>query len=204
MSRPCPRLILVRHGETEWSITWTGRSDIPLTTKGEQVVKDGAGRLVGDDLIIDPKRCLRAIISPRQRAQKTFHLAFLSEDVREWDYGDYDGLVTADILKINPAWNIWNDGCPGGESVEQMQQRVDSVIAKVCKWHQEYLEDSTSDKPDVIIFAHGHFGRVLITRWLGFPLAEGKHFNLGTASVSVLGHGHKGAERVLEVLNVQF
>ncbi|KAK2461657.1 hypothetical protein APHAL10511_006120 [Amanita phalloides] len=214
MSRPQPRLILVRHGETDWTITGqhTGRSDIPLTMHGEKVVKDGAWRLVGDGLIIDPKSCLRAIVSPRQRASKTFHLAFahteeppheISEDVREWDYGDYDGLTLTEIHNIDGTWNVWKDGCPGGESVEAMEKRVDSVIAKVRGWHQEYLENSTLDKPDVLIFAHGHFGRVLVTRWLGYPLADGRRFTLGTASISVLGYGRDGGQ-VLQVLNEQF
>ncbi|KAF8634473.1 hypothetical protein AX15_000913 [Amanita polypyramis BW_CC] len=211
MSRPDPRLILIRHGETEWTLNGrhTGRSDIPLTANGEKVVEKGAPRLVGSNLLIDPNKCFKAIVSPRQRALKTFRLFFahtreppheVSDDVRDWDYGDYDGLTSADILRSNPTWIIWKDGCPGGESVKEMETRVDSVVAKVREWHRTYLEDKTSEKHDVVIVAHGHFGRVLIARWLGYPLADGRHFNLGTASVSVL--GYKRGEGTLDGLNV--
>ncbi|KAF8634472.1 hypothetical protein AX15_000913 [Amanita polypyramis BW_CC] len=160
-------------------------------------------------VLIDPNKCFKAIVSPRQRALKTFRLFFahtreppheVSDDVRDWDYGDYDGLTSADILRSNPTWIIWKDGCPGGESVKEMETRVDSVVAKVREWHRTYLEDKTSEKHDVVIVAHGHFGRVLIARWLGYPLADGRHFNLGTASVSVL--GYKRGEGTLDGLNV--
>ncbi|KAG6878639.1 hypothetical protein C0993_001162 [Termitomyces sp. T159_Od127] len=143
MSRPMPRLFLIRHGETEWSINGrhTGRTDIPLTARGEKQVLDQAKKVVGDGLVIDPKNLCTVFVSPRQRAHKTFHLLFshlqeephhiLTEEVREWDYGEYEGLLSSEIKQKNPSWAIWVDGCPGGESVAEMEARVDTVIAKV-------------------------------------------------------------------------
>ncbi|KIL71798.1 hypothetical protein M378DRAFT_155407 [Amanita muscaria Koide BX008] len=214
MPRPSPRLIVLRHGETRWTISGrhTGLSDIPLTKNGEDVVKLGAPNYVGEGRLIDPGRCYKVLVSPRQRALRTFKLAFahtkepphvVAPDVQEWNYGDYDGFTSSDIHKMNPTWDIWTDGCPGGESVEEMQARVDGVIAKVHQWHREYLEDNSSNKPDVMVVAHGHFSRVLVARWLGYPLPNGKHFNIGTASITVLGYAHGSlSEPVLDVLNI--
>ncbi|KAG5647607.1 hypothetical protein DXG03_008960 [Asterophora parasitica] len=121
MSRPMPRLFVVRHGnETRSGTLQTGRTDIPLTARGEQQIKDKAQIIVGDGLIVDPKNLSTVFVSPRQRAHKTFHLLFghlpelphhiLSEEVREWDYGEYEGLLSSEIKQKNTTWNIWNDG----------------------------------------------------------------------------------------------
>ncbi|PPQ67064.1 hypothetical protein CVT25_005665 [Psilocybe cyanescens] len=224
-SRPMPRLFIVRHGhrnasdserfqgQTEWSQNGqTGRSDIPLTNTGIEQVKKMAPLLVGDGLLLDPKNICTAQVSPRQRATKTFHLLFehtgvfphyvLTEEVREWDYGDYEGLKPAEIKKINPTWKIWNDGCPGGESVEEMQARVDRVIKKVREYHREYKEEGKHTR-DVLIVAHGHFSRVLISRWINFPLCLGTHFNVEPGSVSILSYNHDSLdEPALNGLNL--
>ncbi|KAF8973877.1 histidine phosphatase superfamily [Flammula alnicola] len=207
-SRPMPRLFLVRHGETEWSQNGrhTGLTDIPLTERGVEQVKKISKALVGDGLVIEPKNLCTVQVSPRQRARKTFELLFehlgklpdhvLTEDVQEWNYGDYEGLKPAEIKKLNPTWKIWYDGCPGGESVEQMQARVDKVISK------KYKEEGIHTR-DVLIVAHGHFNRVLISRWINFPLCLGTHFNVEPGSLAILSYNHNSLdEPALNALNL--
>jgi len=212
--RPMPRLFVVRHGETEWSKNGrhTGFTDIPLTAPGEEAVKQIAHRLVGPGLAIEPENLCNVLVSPRQRAHRTFELLFdhienkpkytLTEDVREWTYGDYEGLTSAEIKKIDPNWQIWTNGCPGGESVEQMTARVDAVISKVCDYHREYKEEGTNTR-DVLIVAHGHFSRVLISRWIKFTLRLGTHFNVEPGSVAILSYNHNSLEEpALNALNL--
>ncbi|KAI0697127.1 phosphoglycerate mutase-like protein [Cytidiella melzeri] len=213
-SRSMPRLFLIRHGETEWSLNGrhTGRSDIPLTARGEDETKQRALQLVGPGKVLDPANLCMVFVSPRKRAHNTFHLLFdhlekvphhqITEEVREWDYGDYEGLKPNEIKAKNPTWTIWNDGCPGGESTEEMRTRVDSVIAKVKEHHREYLEKGTVSR-DVVIVAHGHFNRVFIARWIKFPLALGTHFNVEPAGIAVLSYNHRNLEEpALNALNL--
>ncbi|KNZ75644.1 hypothetical protein J132_02418, partial [Termitomyces sp. J132] len=204
----------------------TGRTDIPLTARGEQQVLAKAHKIV---VIIDPKNLCTVFISPRQRAHRTFHLLFghlpeephhiLTEEVREWDYGDYEGLLSSEIQQKNPSWTIWADGwicslgggskakmymssCPGGESVAEMEARVDTVISKVREYHRQYKEEGLNTR-DVMIVAHGHFSRVLISRWINFPLALGTHFNVEPGSVAVLSYNHNSlTEPALNALNL--
>ncbi|KAH9944041.1 phosphoglycerate mutase-like protein [Epithele typhae] len=213
MSRPMPRLVLIRHGQTEWSINGsTGRSDIPLTSQGEKEAAEQAQILVGEGKIIDPKNICTVFVSPRIRAHRTFHLLFdhlpelphhvINEEVREWDYGEYEGLLSSEIKKLNPTWVIWKDGCPGGESTEDMCARVDNVIAKVREHHRAWKEEGKGSR-DVVIVAHGHFNRVLISRWINFPLSLGTHFNVEPAGVAILGYNHNNlAEPALNALNL--
>jgi broad specificity phosphatase PhoE len=172
------RLYLIRHGETEWSLSGkhTGRSDIPLTGHGE----DEARALAS---------CFRDIpfahvlTSPRQRARQTCELAGLGltakvePDLAEWDYGEYEGQRSVDICKRRPGWMVFRDGCPGGEMSAQVSGRADRIIARLGAMHG-----------NVAIFSHGQFGCVLAARWIGLPIIEAQHFWLGPASVSVLSH----------------
>ncbi|KAJ6604515.1 histidine phosphatase superfamily [Mycena vulgaris] len=213
MSKPMPRLFVIRHGETEWSLNGrhTGRSDIPLTARGVDQIKEKAEILVGEGKVLDPKNLCTVFVSPRQRAHTTFHLLFehvetphhtLTEECREWDYGDYEGLLSSEIKAKNPTWSIWDDGCPGGESVEQMQARVDGIIAKVREYHRQYKEEGLHTR-DVVIVAHGHFSRVLIARWINFPLCLGTHFNVEPGGVAYLGYNHNSLkEPALNALNL--
>ncbi|KAF9270079.1 phosphoglycerate mutase-like protein [Marasmius fiardii PR-910] len=213
MTRPVPRLFLIRHGETEWSLNGrhTGRSDIPLTERGESQIKETAIHLVGEGNIIDPKNLCTVFVSPRKRAHKTFHLLFehvgipnhvLTEECREWDYGEYEGLKPGEIKEKNPTWSIWDDGCPGGESVEEMEARVDKIIAKVREYHRQYYEEGLNTR-DVMIVAHGHFSRVFISRWIEFPLRLGTHFNVEPCGVAVLSYNHHSLkEPALNALNL--
>jgi len=211
--RPMPRLIVIRHGETEWSLNGrhTGRSDIPLTKRGAEEATRRAKELVGDGLAIDPKHISTVYISPRQRALTTFQILFghlpelphhdITEEVREWDYGDYEGLKPAEIQEKTPGWWIWRDGCPNGESVEEMQKRVDGVIEKVRAEHKAWLEKGEGAR-DVVVVAHGHFNRVLVARWINFDLSYGTHFNIEPASMSILAYNHRNlSEPAINALN---
>jgi len=204
-----PRLFVIRHGETEWSLNGrhTGRSDIPLTQNGVDVITSKSDKVVGHGKLIDPRSLAKIVISPRIRARKTFELLFenhmselecaddpdgvtlITEDVREWDYGDYEGLLKHEILEKDPNWSIWSDGCPGGESVEEMTKRVDSVIARVREVHRRYVEEGLG-KQDTLIFSHGHFSRVLISRWMEFTPALGTHFNVEPGGITLLCYNH--------------
>jgi broad specificity phosphatase PhoE len=172
------RLYLIRHGETEWSLSGqhTGRSDIPLTGHGEDEARTLAP-------------CFRGIsfsgvlTSPRQRARRTCELAGLGSaaeiepDLAEWDYGDYEGQRSEDVRKTRPGWMVFRDGCPGGETPAQVASRADRIIARLSGMHG-----------NVAVFSHGQFGCVLAARWIGLPIIEARHFSLDPASLSVLGY----------------
>jgi broad specificity phosphatase PhoE len=170
-------LYLVRHGETEWSLSGrhTGRTDIALTERGEDEATGLAPRL--RDI-----RFAHVLTSPLQRARRTCELAGLGAaaeidaDLAEWDYGDYEGQRSVDIRKQRAGWNIFRDGCPHGEMPTQVSGRADRLIARL----------RTLDG-NVALFSHGQFGCVLAARWIGLPLIEAQHFALGPASLSILG-----------------
>ena len=184
------RVYLVRHGETAWSLTGqhTGRTDIPLTDKGEGDARELAERLRGVSFS-------RVFTSPRKRARRTCELAALNKvaeiepDLAEWDYGDYEGQRAGDIRKGRPDWNVFRDGCPNGESPAQVSKRADRLIARL-----RMLEG------DLAIFSHGHFGRALAARWIGLQIEQAQRFLLSTASLSILGYGHNLAEEPAIVL----
>ncbi len=172
------QLYFVRHGGTEWSQSGqhTGRTDIPLTVRGE----DEARALRP---LLDAVTFARVLTSPMQRARQTCELAGLGPaaeivpDLSEWDYGAYEGQRSVDIRKERPGWNVFRDGCPGGEMPAQLSDRADRLIARLLA-----LDGN------VALFSHGHFGCVLAARWIGVPTVKGQHFALGPASVSILGH----------------
>jgi probable phosphoglycerate mutase len=172
-----PRLHLIRHGETEWSLSGrhTSRTDLSLTPRGEEAAHQLAERFHGTKFD-------RVFTSPRLRARQTCELAGLGTaaeidpDLAEWDYGDYEGRRTVDIQVTTPAWNLFRDGCPNGESPAEITARADRLIARL-----RGLEG------DVALFTHGHLGAVLGVRWIGLTVEQGEHFPLGTASLSRLG-----------------
>ena len=188
--RMLSRLYLVRHGETEWSLSrrHTSRTDIPLTEQGEQDARKLAGRLLA-------VRFSRVFTSPLQRARRTCELAGLNEtaeiepDLTEWDYGDYEGRFSLDTRKKRPDWNLFRDGGPRGESPAQVSERADRLIARL-----RTLEGN------IAIFSHGQFGRALAARWIGLGVGQAQHFLLSTASLSVLGYGRNLAEEPAIVL----
>jgi probable phosphoglycerate mutase len=178
-------IILLRHGETEWSKAGrhTGRTDIPLTPRGEEQARALARVISGRSFAL-------ALTSPARRARHTAELAGLTSDevdpdLWEWDYGGYEGISTREIRETRPGWYVWRDGViPGdaehpGETVEHVGERADKVIARI-----------RSVDGDVVIVAHGHYLRVLAARWLGLPADHGRFFRLDTGTCSALGFEH--------------
>lgn len=177
MSVSPPRIFLVRHGATEWSVTrrHTGRTDLPLTAQGREEVKRLAVRLARE-------RFALVLVSPLTRALETARLTGFGEvaqvepDLAEWDYGAYDGRTAAEIRRERPGWTPWHGGYPGGETLEDLAARADRVVDRV-----------RDVEGDVALFAHGHILRVITARWLEQPAVEAARYYLATASLSVLG-----------------
>lgn len=187
-----PEFWLVRHGETQWSASGrhTGLTDIPLNATGEERARALSRRLAGHTFA-------QVWTSPLARARRTCELAGFGDaaqvdpDLVEWDYGQYEGITTAQIRQDRPDWSLFRDGCPGGESLEAIGARADRVIARLRE----------ADGP-AILFSSGHFLRVLAARWLGLDAAYGRLLLLGTASLSILGYEHNNpAEPVLKLWN---
>ena len=172
------QVYLIRHGETEWSLSGrhTGITDIPLTENGRRAAK----RL---ETALTKETFTAVLTSPLERARKTSELAGfggraeIEFDLMEWNYGEYEGLTSKQIREKVPGWILFRDGCPGGESPEQIGARVDRVIARV-----------RAVDGRVALFAHGHVFRVFAARWLGLPVLAGCHFLLDTATLNILGY----------------
>jgi broad specificity phosphatase PhoE len=170
------RLVAVRHGATAWSRTLqhTGRSDIPLEPEGREQARELGRRLAGH-------RFALVLVSPLARARQTCELAGFAgaqvcDDLREWDYGLYEGQTTADIRQRRPDWSLWRDGAPEGETLAQVAARAERVVATV-----------RAHDGDVLVFSHAHILRVVAARWLALPAGDGSRWVLAPASVSVLG-----------------
>jgi probable phosphoglycerate mutase len=178
MAERRPEVVLVRHGQTEWSASGrhTGRTDVPLTDEGRRQAE-------ALNACLSPSTFQVVLTSPLQRASETCRLAGLGDlaqvrdDLREWDYGAYEGRTTAEIRSNRPNWNLWVDGVPNGESIEQVTARADRVIDEV-----------RATDGDVALFAHGHVLRVIAARWLELPPDRGRSFVLETATLSMLGY----------------
>jgi broad specificity phosphatase PhoE len=177
-ARRTSEAVLVRHAETEWSINGrhTGRTDIPLTEHGREAASTLRERL-------RRWRFELVLVSPLTRARETCELsglgaeAQLRPDLLEWDYGDYEGLTTAEIRAQRPDWLLWRDGCPGGESPAQVGARADRVIAEIA-----------TAGASVAVFSHGHMLRVLGARWIALGAGSGERLGLSTGAICVLGH----------------
>ena len=189
-----PLVVLVRHGETAWTLSGqhTGRSDIALTEAGCESAKALNARL--------KKFSFTAVFtSPLKRARQTALLAgygavaALEPDLCEWDYGDYEGRTTAAIRAERPYWRLFEDGCPNGETPADISERANRVITRIQRIH--------SASGNVLVFAHSDVLRVLIARWLRLPALEGRRFLLATSSLSVLGYDHDLNEPAIRRLN---
>jgi len=169
-------VIAIRHGETQWSLNGrhTGTTDIPLTDNGRRLAELLRPALSGRTFAL-------VLVSPLQRARETCELAgvaaraIIDPDLVEWNYGNYEGLTPKEIARQASGWLVFRDGCPGGETPEQVGARADRVIAR-----------ARAVEGDVALFAHGHVLRVLVARWLGLPPGAGQHFLLDTGTLSVL------------------
>ena len=182
---------MIRHGETAWteSRQHTGLTDIPLTERGEHQARRFGEHLRG-------RIFSHIFTSPLQRARRTCDLAGfgaaaqIDPNLVEWNYGDYDGLTRAEILKRRPGWQLFRDGCPGGESIEEVGARADRVIGRL-----RALEG------DVLLFSSGHFMRVFAARWLGLDASCGRLFMLSTTTLSILGYDHDKSEPTIRLWN---
>jgi broad specificity phosphatase PhoE len=178
MAARTQKVYVVRHGETEWSLSGqhTGVTDIPLTENGRAVARSLGPILAEQSFAL-------VLTSPLRRARETCELAglgahaVLEPDLKEWNYGEYEGLTPKQIHAKAPGWMVFRDGCPGGETPKEIGARVDRVIARV-----------RAAPGDVALFAHGHVFRVLVARWIGLPPGGGQHFLLDTATLNVLGY----------------
>ena len=191
MNEALPQIYLVRHGETAWSLSGqhTGRTDLALTESGEHAAQELSARLQG-------LRFAKVFTSPLQRARRTAELAGFGAsaeadlDLMEWDYGTYEGRRTVDIRAERPGWRLFEDGCPGGETLQDLATRADRVIARVRALER-----------DVLIFAHREILRILIARWIALPALEARRIYLETSSVSILRYDHGLDEPVIYLLN---
>ncbi|PGH07463.1 phosphoglycerate mutase [Blastomyces parvus] len=233
-----PRCFIIRHGETEWSLNGrhTGTTDLPLTEDGEKRVKTTGNALVGHDRLIVPKNLAHIYVSPRHRAQRTLELLELgckeplpwlqekqntpsrteahveiTDAIREWDYGDYEGMKSAEIRELRAkngegSWDIWRDGCPGGESPDDVIRRLDALIAEIrSKYHSKAMTKSTDKhvNGDVLIVAHGHILRAFAMRWIGKPLTE-TAFILEAGGVGTLSYEHHNIDEPAIILGGAF
>ncbi len=187
-----PRIYLVRHGETAWSLSGqhTSLTDIPLTQRGEQ-----QARQLGE--LLRHEQLSEVWSSPLQRARRTCEIAGFAGMMKiepaltEWNYGEYEGVTSAEIRTRRPHWNLFADGCPGGESPAQVSQRADSLLPRL-----------RALRGNAAVFAHGHFLRVLAARWIGLCVRDGQHLLLHTASLSILACEHNNPdEPVLALWN---
>jgi broad specificity phosphatase PhoE len=189
VSDKLPVVYLARHGETAWSLSGqhTGLTDLPLTQRGERNARSLGERLKGLTFAM-------VLTSPLQRASRTCALAGygteaeVDRDLLEWDYGQYEGRRSADIHKERPDWQLFRDGCPGGESPDQVGVRADRIVSRV-----------RAIDGDVLLFSSGHFLRLLAARWLGLEPGAGKYFLLSTASLSALGYEHNRGQPVIRL-----
>lgn len=184
-----PIVYLARHGETAWSLSGqhTGITDLPLTKRGERNARRLGERLRGISFAA-------VFTSPLQRAVRTCELAGFGavaerdDNLVEWNYGQYEGRRTFEILAERPNWQLFRDGCPGGETPQQVGVRADAVLSRI-----------RAVRGDVLVFSSAHFLRVLASRWLGLPPSDGRYFLLSTASLSALGYEHDASEPVIRL-----
>jgi probable phosphoglycerate mutase len=191
MSERLPQVYLARHGETAWTLSGqhTGLTDLPLTSRGEENARRLGARLRGLTFA-------EVLTSPLQRASRTCAeagfagTAVVDPELVEWDYGRYEGLKSVDIHKDRPDWELFRDGCPGGESPAVVSARADRVIARL-----------RARPRDVLLFSSGHFLRVLAARWVGADASAGRHLFLSTSALCVLGYEHNTTEPVIRLWN---
>lgn len=191
MSAVLPIILLARHGETAWSLSGqhTGLTDLPLTERGELNAQCLGRRLQSFTFT-------RVFTSPLKRAVRTCELAGFGDEAEtdrnlvEWNYGQYEGRRTEEIHQQRPGWQLFRDGCPGGETPDQVGARADRIIDRICNFGG-----------NVLLFSSGHFLRVLAARWLGLDARAGRFFTLDTASLSILGYEHDQSEPAIRLWN---
>ncbi|KAG8168603.1 hypothetical protein KVR01_001352 [Diaporthe batatas] len=201
-----PRVFLVRHGETEWAKSgrFTGTTEIDLTPTGVRQVSSMAARTVGAGKLLEPSRLTHVFVSPRKRATRTFELLIsdtikdqdvtFTDDIAEWNYGDYEGLKSNEIRQLRKErgldtereWYIWADGCEGGESMQQVTQRLDRLISRIRDIQKPSMK---GQKPaDVLVIAHGLILRCFVKRWLGLEIDSNLQMILSPGGIAVLSY----------------
>ena len=245
-----PRVYLIRHGATSWSQSgkYTGVTDLPLLPIGEQKVRETARHVFGPNLLIDPGNLARIYVSPRQRAQRTLELLFetagreaclpansdedagdvgsgevdvrVTEDIAEWGYGDYEGLLTGEIRALRKErgldgereWDIWRDGAGGvgSETPEQVKKRVDKIIGEIVDVQGRYFKDAKngrlekSRRRDVLVVAHGHILRAFVKRWVGLDLSFAIDLMLEPGGVAGLSYAHGKVDERAVLVGMSF
>ncbi|KAF2772999.1 phosphoglycerate mutase-like protein [Teratosphaeria nubilosa] len=213
-----PRVFLIRHGQTEWSQSgqYTGKTDIPLLPVGEEQVKGTAEVVYGPGKLIDPAKVLKVWVSPRTRAKKTFKLLSgtsdfeVTEGLAEWDYGDYEGIKTAEIRALRKSrgldskreWDIWTDGCENGETPAQVTARIDSLIAQIKELQAPHMKDC--EPKDIILVTHGHLTRAFAKRWLGYDLSFPLSLMMEPGGVGILSYQHHNINEPALLLGIGF
>ncbi len=191
MDKGLPRIYIVRHGQTLWSLQGrhTGTTDIPLTKKGEEQ----AGYL---KKYLSRKKFVSVLSSPLQRSLRTCEIAGykniceVRNELKEWNYGNYEGIKTSEIKDKMPSWNLFEHGCPNGETIQDVEKRADVIISEI-----------RNRNGDILIFSHGHFLRIFALRWIGIDTKFAKNILLGTAAMSVLGYDHNLNEPAMLLWN---
>ncbi|KAB5581018.1 phosphoglycerate mutase [Coniochaeta sp. 2T2.1] len=205
-----PRVFIARHGETEWTISGqcTGNAEIPLTENGKEQVQGTGKMLVGAGKLIDPSKLAHVFCSPRVRAVTTLDLLLgreaqkhldadgkltFTDDITEWDYGRYEGITPAQINERRKEeglgkWNIWVEGCPGGESPDQVKERLDQLIGQIQKIQEPFINGGAA--PDVLVVAHGHILRAFVKRWLKYPMDFEFTMMMEPGAIGILSYAH--------------
>ncbi|KAI4134822.1 MAG: hypothetical protein LQ347_001201 [Umbilicaria vellea] len=222
-----PRVYLARHGETEWTKNgrYTGITELELTDNGVKQVLGTSKILVGRSKLLDPSKLAHVFISPRTRAQATFALLFdgpsrdeltqrgkvtTTEELAEWDYGEYEGLLTGEIrarrkeqgLDKEKPWDIWRDGCEDGETAQQVTDRLDNLIRTIHKLQEPYMR---GEKPaDVVLVAHGHLLRAFAKRWLKYPMEAPLSMMIEPGGIGILSYQHHNIDEPAFLLGMGF
>ncbi|TLD35987.1 sedoheptulose 1-7-bisphosphatase-like [Venturia nashicola] len=216
---PTPRVFLMRHGQTEWSQSgqYTGKTEIPLTEKGQEQVLATTQIVYGPGKLIDPAHLAKIFVSPRIRASQTFEILTdgegpkeIVEELSEWSYGLYEGLLTKQIRKARKErgldkekeWDIWRDGCEEGESPQEVSSRLDTLIAKIRDIQAPHMDDG--EPADVLLVAHGHILRAFVKRWLGYPLDFKLLLMLEPGGVGIVTYDHKSLDEPAVLVGLGF
>ena len=241
-----PRVFLIRHGATEWSLSgkYTGLIDLPLLPEGEEAIRSTARVVFGPGKLIDPLKLARVYVSPRQRATRTLGLLLyataeeyrrevhrrmvVTEDVREWSYGEYEGMLTGEIRGIRREkgldgrergegreWDLWRDGAmgEGAEGPEDVKRRVDGVIEEVVELQRPWLKEGEGEKgkgreegerKDVLVVAHGHILRAFVKRWLGLEMGSNVELMLEPGGVCGLSYAHHSERERAVMVGMSF
>ncbi|MCJ1311142.1 hypothetical protein MMC25_004812 [Agyrium rufum] len=221
-----PRVFIARHGETEWTINGrcTGNAEIPLTQNGISQVRGTGQMLVGPDKLIDPKKLLHVFSSPRKRAVDTLSILLgseekahlenegkltVTEDITEWDYGDYEGLTPKEVTETRnkrglPKWDIWTQGCEGGESAEEVQQRLDRLIQHIYKLQKPHLDGKSGEASNILVVAHGHILRAFTKRWLLYGMEFPFIMMMEPGAIGIMSYAHHSIEEPAILIGMGF